>query len=51
MVGNVASMREILFRRPRCRWDDTTEMDLRRLDVKAWIGFISLRVWSSDALL
>jgi hypothetical protein len=37
--------------RPRCRWKDNIQMDLREYDGVVWTGFIWLRVGTGGRLL
>jgi hypothetical protein len=65
-VGHVACMGEVrgayiflvgwpegrrLLGRPRRRWEDNIEMDLREIRLGMWIGFIGLRIGTGGGLL
>jgi len=42
---------KIPLRRPRRRWEDNTEIDLREIDGNLWNGFIRHRIGASGELL
>jgi hypothetical protein len=37
--------------RPRRRWEDNIQMDLREMGLWMWIGFIGLRIGTGSGLL
>jgi hypothetical protein len=37
--------------RPRCRWVDNIKIDLREINGMVWIGFIWLRIGTSEKLM
>jgi hypothetical protein len=36
--------------RPRLRWEDNFNIDVKHVGMKVWIGFIWLRIGTSDRL-
>jgi len=37
--------------RPRCRWEDSVKIYLKKYDVMTWIVLIGLRIWTRGGLV
>jgi hypothetical protein len=47
LVGNSEGYRSL--GRPRCKWEENSQIDLREMTLGVWIGVIWLRIGIRDA--
>jgi hypothetical protein len=45
LIGKFAMMKMMFFNKGlRCRWEDNIKMGLSKISLRAWIGFVWLRI-------
>jgi hypothetical protein len=49
MVGKSKGKRPL--KRPRCRWEDNIKMNIKEIGLRAWIGFMWLRIGTGSGFL